>query len=261
MIMDLFGKRFSLLLFQLIFTGHAMLLAQQSPEEFFGDDYTQAVRTLNEQQAQLEQLCHLSGLDTLLVIPQVKEQVPAWRILAAIVFPELMRYSRFNDFFETTAIELAYIKGGKSAANFSIGHYQMRPSFIEDLESISQLYPYPQALQRAFRYPAKAGEQEKRSLRSSRLHQDLWQQYYLAAFVWVSAQRFPARSFASYNDMLRWYAACYNRGLHASPNQILQWQQRAAFPMGSKFKGPQFRYADVSVSYLDYIRAQLSLTD
>lgn len=53
----------------------------------------------------------------------------------AIVSPELIRWTAFKDFFETTALELLYVKKGKTYADFSIGHFQIKPSFVEQLEA------------------------------------------------------------------------------------------------------------------------------
>ena len=55
--------------------------------------------------------------------------------LAAILFPELIRYSVYKDFFETQALELLYIDYGKKTADFSIGRFQMKPSFAEAVEA------------------------------------------------------------------------------------------------------------------------------
>ena len=52
----------------------------------------------------------------------------------SIVFPEVIRYSRFKDFFETKLLEQLYLLKGAAWADFSIGFFQMKPSFVEDLE-------------------------------------------------------------------------------------------------------------------------------
>ncbi len=52
----------------------------------------------------------------------------------SIVFPETIRYNTFKAFFETSSLELLYINNGSEAVDFSIGYFQMKPSFIEELE-------------------------------------------------------------------------------------------------------------------------------
>ena len=55
--------------------------------------------------------------------------------IIAIAFPEILRYNAFSDLIETTSNRLLYINGGRTASDFSIGLFQMRPSFVEDLEN------------------------------------------------------------------------------------------------------------------------------
>ena len=53
----------------------------------------------------------------------------------AIGAPELMRYSMVSDFIETEILELSYVDHGLDYADFSIGKFQMKPSFVERLEA------------------------------------------------------------------------------------------------------------------------------
>ncbi len=58
--------------------------------------------------------------------------------VVAIIYPELLRYNYLKDFFETSSLELVYVNYGSEAADFSIGHFQMKPSFVEQLEKYSK---------------------------------------------------------------------------------------------------------------------------
>ena len=55
-------------------------------------------------------------------------------LAVAVVFPELVRYSALMDFMETTAVKALYQQKGVKGADFSIGRFQMKPSFVADLE-------------------------------------------------------------------------------------------------------------------------------
>ncbi|MBQ3723638.1 MAG: hypothetical protein II851_08020 [Bacteroidales bacterium] len=59
--------------------------------------------------------------------------VPA-DVAEAVIFPELVRYNRIQDSFETSALEAAYPEEGIAGCDYSIGRFQMKPSFVEDLE-------------------------------------------------------------------------------------------------------------------------------
>jgi hypothetical protein len=59
----------------------------------------------------------------------------------SIVFPEIIRYNAFKDFLETKTLEWLYVEYGKDKADFSIGLFQMKPSFVEKLEKYLQATP------------------------------------------------------------------------------------------------------------------------
>lgn len=41
-----------------------------------------------------------------------------YEIISSVVFPELIRYSKYRDFLETRVLEMLYIQGGKEGADF-----------------------------------------------------------------------------------------------------------------------------------------------
>ena len=51
----------------------------------------------------------------------------------AVVFPEIVRYSAIRDKIEITLLKALYINLGEDYADFSIGQFQMKPSFAEAL--------------------------------------------------------------------------------------------------------------------------------
>jgi len=55
----------------------------------------------------------------------------AYPIAIAVIFPELVRYSALRDKMEITLLKALYINLGDDYANFSIGQFQMKPSFAE----------------------------------------------------------------------------------------------------------------------------------
>lgn len=111
----------------------------------------------------------------------------------AIVSPELIRWSAFKDFFETTALELLYVKKGKTYADFSIGHFQMKPSFVEQLEA----YVFQHESLNTFKYIviSNKSEVEIRKERIKRLQQFAWQLRYAHVFWSVVTDKFKHRVF------------------------------------------------------------------
>ena len=53
----------------------------------------------------------------------------------AVVFPEIVRYSDLEDLIQIRALKVLYVQYGRKYADFSVGHFQMKPSFIEQLEA------------------------------------------------------------------------------------------------------------------------------
>ena len=54
-------------------------------------------------------------------------------IAESVVWPEMERYTRLQDLAETAAVYGTYITTG-GGPDYSIGLFQMKPSFIENLE-------------------------------------------------------------------------------------------------------------------------------
>lgn len=52
----------------------------------------------------------------------------------SIVFPEIIRWNEFQDVIEISADRTLYVNGGSKLGDFSLGSFQMKPSFIESLE-------------------------------------------------------------------------------------------------------------------------------
>ena len=167
----------------------------------------------------------------------------------SVVSPELVRWSAFNDFFETTALEILYVKKGKEAANFSIGHFQMKPDFVEELE---QYVATHEALA-TFSYVVIKGKNEKdcRRERVERLKTFAWQLRYAHVYWLVASDKFKNRTFASPRERVRFFATAYNYGFTKPEAEIDAWQKHKAFPYGSKYKGEQLAFSDLAVEFYE----------
>ncbi len=204
---------------------------EENYPQIFGDDYSDALAFVEKNQ--VFALTTFSG-DTL----QAKK---AW----AIVFPELIRYSMVRDFFETSALEILYVKNGKEAADFSIGPFQMKPSFVEELEFISKQH-YP-ALAKKICIDGSDKEQN-RKVRLERLKTLKGQLQYLKAYISIyidkeSLQKLPP------NTQVIYLAHAYNHGIKAKvqgheANSLLN--SNKYFPYGSKYPGKQYSYAAIA---------------
>lgn len=164
----------------------------------------------------------------------------------AAAFPELVRYNELSDFIETTALELLYVQQGSRAVDFSIGHFQMKPSFLEQLEKLSDC-PLLTAQQRRWLQLSHMPPQDARRLRIERLKSPLAQVQYLLIFERIASWQYAADfALCSAKERVRRLAVFYNAGLHISSEQLHNHLQTPLFPYGRRYSGPQYCYADIA---------------
>lgn len=141
-------------------------------------------------------------------------------IAEAVIFPELIRYSMFQDKMETGAVKSLYITRGAGGCNFSIGRFQMKPSFAEELEK--RWMRSGLARRYDLFFDTKDSENARR-VRITRLEKEEWQCIYLAIFL-----KMLYLDYGSYNkrgertqdgidtlplqEQVRLAATAYNRG-------------------------------------------------
>ena len=172
----------------------------------------------------------------------------------AVVGPEWVRYSMVRDLMETKALEMGYIRFGAKAADFSIGPFQMKPSFVEDLEKEVKLAGshFP-AIASAMTYLATDPVAQRRA-RLRRMKDIRWQFYYAFAFYTLSQNRFADVLSASETDQIAFIASAYNLGFTRPPAAIEKWRDAAVFPYGSAFRGQQESYSRVALRFYEAMR-------
>ncbi|MES2589529.1 MAG: hypothetical protein V4622_11170 [Bacteroidota bacterium] len=168
-----------------------------------------------------------------------------------VIFPECSRFSSLSNIFETSILEYFYVENGaqsKNGADYSIGYFQMKPSFIEHLEKIIQKDDLFAKKKSFFAYKSKVSK-EIRNERLNRLKNQTWQLEYLCCFVKHMKNRFIEEKIES--DELSFIASAYNYGFHKSSKEIIEWQEVKAFPNGIKNKAENFSYAELAKHYHD----------
>lgn len=158
------------------------------------------------------------------------------KLALAVAAPEMFRYSAFKDFFETSALETLYVNYGSTAADFSIGHFQMKPSFVEKLEeSYEELVQYKSTL------PINI-----RRERIQRLSSKKWQAKYVVYFCKWMEEKYTTESFSSIEEKVTFYATAYNLGLNTSKTTIYKWQNKKVFPYGKDYGNKQCVYSNIA---------------
>lgn len=213
-----------------------VLLSPPKYANIFGEDYQKATQTYHEKQKDIKNIALQFGVNE------------KW--LASIVFPEWIRYSYFQDFFETATLELSYIEYGTKYADFSIGQCQMKPSFVEELEKT--IRENENSLTK-YTFILLTGEAEtQRKTRLERLKDFQWQMRYLVCFVGIMQHKFAGKIFANENEKLAFYATAYNSGFQKSAEMIEKQMKIPTFPYGATASiGKQYHYAEVATDFFE----------
>jgi len=169
--------------------------------------------------------------------------------MLSIVFPELIRYSLFSDFFETKSLEVGYVNFGAGLVDFSIGRFQMKPSFVESLEEeilkVDTLrYKYTELLT-----GGDSSDTWKRQVRVTRLSSLAGQLLYLSCFYDIMEHKYRSHTWSDVESRLRFYATAYNHGFTNEKQEITRWENVETFPFGWSFDGSQYIYADIAVHF------------
>lgn len=222
------------LFFCILFSVNYSLYSQSSNEidykKEFGNRYTEAAAFLSQ-----------DWINDTLVSQNVN---PCFA--KSIVFPELIRYSSLKDHLEVHGLVTLYIQFGKTYANFSIGHFQMKPGFAELIEKDAYvLFSQNKELLNI----DTADNSNARLARIRRLDNPLWQLRYLIWFIRIAEKKFASNEWKAPADKLKFFATAYNCGYNRSQPYILKMTQAHCY-YTSLFKSDTcFNYADISLSY------------
>jgi hypothetical protein len=220
--------------------------AQEQPDspdyrEIFGSDYTWAENLL-ELNAWWADTLEAHGLDA--------------RFALAIIFPELIRYSSILDYIEVKALEVLYVQYGRDYADFSIGYFQMKPSFAEHIEAdilnyhLVELYPHLDRLQ-----ADTSDNTSRRADRITMLQDENFQLLYLEAFICIMDHLIlETNRHLPSNMKLEFYATAYNAGYFKDVREISEEMKKERFYTGLDDKKKKYNYSSIALPY--FLRKQ-----
>ena len=160
--------------------------------------------------------------------------------LKAIVFPELIRYNSFFNALEVESLKFLYVTEGKRYADFSVGFFQMKPSFAESVERDAiNLLPSIYKDRSGWMQFATNGEASRKA-RVKRLSNVGQQLIYLCALYKLCENRFNG-FVNSPEERVKLFATCYNAGYRRS------FETLKAFMTKNHYHG--YNYASVSAYY------------
>ncbi len=207
----------------------------QNYKIIFGKNYQKASLFVSQNYHSIDSVCR-------------KYQAPANFILA-LVFPELIRYDALSDQMETKSLEILYVNWGKEYADFSIGRFQMKPSFVERLEQdIHSLkdtsFLKESGLQTLLNLQDEKSVREKRIFR---MEQFGWQVNYLIAFYKLCEQKFVHLNFRDDTEKLHFYATAYNSGYWKDTEKLKKMQKSHFYTIAKFTTQKSYNYADIAV--------------
>lgn len=127
----------------------------------------------------------------------------------AVVFPEMVRFSKLQNQAETVALRLRYAAQGSSLCDYSIGRFQMKPSFVEKVEK--RWIKSELALQFGQSFDL-TDCRDARIARIDRMEDELWQCVYLSMFIRLLYLDYPGLAKLPLEKQVTFVAAAYNRG-------------------------------------------------
>jgi hypothetical protein len=202
--------------------------------EIFGEKYDEAKLFIAQNQTAFKKYFPDSG---------------EFQIATSIVFPEIIRFNELQNRIETEALKTLYVQYGEQYANFSVGSFQMKPTFAEQLEKeYFRLNRKTNVGYTSFDTTSTNGARIKRVERLSTLEGQL---LYLSLFYEVSEERFHGLKFDKLVDRLRFLAAAYNSGFQNPLETIKKRIKEKHFHTDLIFspKSPKYCYSDISENY------------
>lgn len=200
-------------------------------ETEFGSDYQRAVRFLEK--------------NTWITDTLSKYNVPA-QFAVSVIFPELIRYSALRDQIEIGGLKILYASFGPDYADFSIGNFQMKPSFaeflIEDLKGSSLSGLFSNIL-------TDTKDEAGRKLLVRNLESLQKQVLFLAAFYRICEQKFKQRKWRSEEEKLLFYATAYNCGYRQTADYISKKIYQKHFVTSIFGEGQKYAYADIALYF------------
>jgi hypothetical protein len=196
------------------------------------------------------------GINKNWVEPKLDKYNISYPMAIAVVFPELVRYSAVRDKIEITLLKALYINLGNDYADFSIGPFQMKPSFAEMVREKATIVMGRKSKSLFKNRSEYTDNKTFRAAIVTELEDPETEINYLIAFFKICESSFNIK-WKDENDKLRFFATAYNYGFNKKAEQIKSMTDKKFFNT-RVFKTDNFSYADIaSFWYKQYIAESL----
>jgi len=210
-------------------------------EDVFGEDWRKAEVFLRENRCWME--------------PVLESHNMPYRVAIAVIFPELVRYSALRDRMEVTLLKTLYVNLGDEYANFSIGHFQIKPSFASTVRKEARC-----ALGRKsdIHFQQASEFNDISNYRKSiivDLEDPKTQFNYIIAFIRICEKKYKTGRMSE-NERVKFLATAYNYGIDKSAEQIRNMIPGRYFST-KIFKSTTYSYSDISIYWYRQQTGQL----
>lgn len=226
---------------------HTAVLSAQSDDYrvIFSGNWEKAQSFLDKNESWMKAACERYDID--------------FPFAAAIIFPELIRYSALRDRIEISLLQTLYINLGEEYADFSVGQFQMKPSFAEQVREKAGSSG-DRKIRKMFRSRSYFGSPlEYRESIVSDLEDINSQMNYLISFIRICETRFR-RKWGNANDKLRFFATAYNCGLDKDAGYIESMSQKKYFST-KLVPAVTYSYPEISVFWYNQYFSQDKITN
>ena len=197
----------------------------------FGDDWNKALIFEKENRNWMEPLLAKSHV--------------SYPVAIAVIFPEIVRYSALRDKVEITLLKTLYVNLGEDYANFSVGQFQMKPSFAE---TIRRKADSVLGRKSGISFKRKSDFNDIKDFRKSILNdlEDPKSQInYLVAFIMICEKEFKT-SCKDEISQIKFLATAYNFGIDKKEPEIERMTDRKFFNT-KLIMAEKYCYSDVSL--------------
>jgi len=163
----------------------------------------------------------------------------------AVVFPELVRYSALRDKMETTLLKTLYRNLGEYYADFSIGVFQIKPSFAEKIREESHKVLGKKAKDVFKKKSAYKNERLYRAAIINDLENPQTELNYVITFLEICEAYF-GKEWKDEKSKIIFLATAYNTGFWKTTEEIKKMSDKKFFNT-KLFKTENYAYADVSL--------------
>jgi hypothetical protein len=209
-------------------------------DEIFGEDWKKASLYVSENRKWMEPFLE-------------KNNIP-YPEAVAVIFPELVRYSALRDKMETAVLKALYINLGESYANFSIGFFQIKPSFAS---YIRKEYSLAKRNKSSLNFRKRKTYNDEKDFRReivSDLEDPVQQLKYIAAFFLICEKKYKV-SKLNEDEKVKFLAAAYNCGIDKGQETIENMISRKFFNT-KLFGSVNYSYSDVAIYWFNQFKKQ-----